>query len=312
MLNKLTEIYHQYLFSPQGENALKYLYKRGITKETLLKFKIGYCDNNIGYESVKNDFILSQLDESNLFHGLMFNPSDFFNRRIIIPLLDENDTKYFTSRNILGRSSHLHMPGSIPIPFNYNKIDSQILIIVESPINSMTLEQRGYDSIATLGIYGLKKEIIKHIKAQYLYIAFDSDKNQSGQTGALRIAELLFQDNIISYIINLPLGEDINSLYIKDKENFNIVFNNLMDTAMPCTKLDTFQMIEPQTYHRKGSYSKIVERLNLKIVNGKVKIKCPFHNDSKPSLVIWTNNNSAYCFGCNKRPTPKELEKVLF
>jgi len=33
---------------------------------------------------------------------------------------------------------------------------------------------------------------------------------------------------------------------------------------------------------------------------GRKNCKCPFHNDKFPSMVVYLNTNSWYCFGCNK------------
>lgn len=38
----------------------------------------------------------------------------------------------------------------------------------------------------------------------------------------------------------------------------------------------------------------------LGIRNKRASVKCPFHNDSSPSLLI-DENNGFYCFGCEKK-----------
>lgn len=44
----------------------------------------------------------------------------------------------------------------------------------------------------------------------------------------------------------------------------------------------------------------IVDILGIKKGYSKTMIKCPFHNDSTPSMSI-NNNNGFFCFGCGKR-----------
>ena len=62
-------------------------------------------------------------------------------------------------------------------------------------------------------------------------------------------------------------------------------------------------MIEPQI-------NEVINRLGLqKTRNG--KIRCPFHKDKDPSMVIYPNTNRFYCFGCGATGNVWELIKKI-
>lgn len=44
---------------------------------------------------------------------------------------------------------------------------------------------------------------------------------------------------------------------------------------------------------------------------GKFQAKCPFHNDKNPSLYLYTQGNSFYCFGCNAKGGIWDFVKLL-
>lgn len=309
----ITNLYHQHLFSKDGEQARNYLSDRGLNDETCKKFKIGYCSNNIGLEYCSKQYTDAQIKQSQLFKF----GKDFFNGRIVFPLIQGNETLYFTSRSLNKKAPHLHMAGPIPIPYNVNSIDKDPLIIVESPIDCLTLEQCGYNSIAALGIYGLKNEFIKQITAKGVYIAYDYDPNDSGAVGASRIAELLMKHSILAHIVSWPSGGtkmDVNAFYrVHSNGSFIGCFNELLNMAIPYTKTLEFRNSEIQNHKKKrGSFYGLVKKYGWHVEgSNRVKILCPFHRDNKPSLVIYLDTNSAHCFGCGKHPSAIELEKKL-
>ena len=304
MLNNLTKIYHDHLLIKRGREAREYLAGRGITTDTLKHFKIGFCSDNVGYEYIHRVFGEGQIKASKLFPY----KRDFFNGRIIFPLIKKTETIYLTSRTLNGSGSkHLHMHGAIPIPFNYNIIDkADKLFIVESPIDCLTLHQLNYSCVAALGIYGLPNTVIKEMP-QKVYIAYDNATNGSGNKGAVRIAEMLFKQNIIANIITFPVGHDANSNYVKKITPFD----KLIEQSVPCTTLKDFDPEPKKWVKERGSFVPLVKKYKLKISGKYVILKCPFHHDTKPSLRINLERNSCYCYGCNKRPTVKELDEKL-
>ncbi|MFA6716918.1 MAG: CHC2 zinc finger domain-containing protein, partial [Victivallaceae bacterium] len=42
----------------------------------------------------------------------------------------------------------------------------------------------------------------------------------------------------------------------------------------------------------------LAEHLDIE-VNSAHKARCPFHDDTDPSLTFWPDSNSFHCFGCN-------------
>src|ERR1700751_5558463 len=57
----------------------------------------------------------------------------------------------------------------------------------------------------------------------------------------------------------------------------------------------------------------VIEREGISLQrDGKLYVgKCPFHDDSTPSMKVFPNNNSFYCFGCHTGGDPiKFIEKL--
>jgi len=94
---RAAELYHNYLLSEDGKNGISYLTKRGVTKESLLKFNLGLAPDSW-------NFLANQLKKSKLIVfaeelGLVNSKDkekdkdshyyDKFRNRIIFPISNE-------------------------------------------------------------------------------------------------------------------------------------------------------------------------------------------------------------------------------
>lgn len=311
ILNYLAKVYHNNLL--KHPEVIEYLNKRGLANQTLSKYRIGYCSDDIGKYKASQLGKLSEMEDVSLYE----KGHEFFNNRITFPITKDGYVVYMTSRAFgESKKTHMHMHGPLPAPFNHRDINSSPLIIVESAIDCLTLLQQGYHSIATLGLFGMRKEVLDEMSDD-VYICYDNDPNGSGQKGALRLGELLFAKSKIAKIIELPCNGkvDVNSFYCSNQEHFNKYFDHLMDTAILYTKTEYFYESTKKEIitkrRNKGSFQKVVTKFGLTVINNRVKICCPFHPDNDPSLIIFLHNNTCKCFGCGKVPTAYELDKAL-
>jgi DNA primase len=312
MLNKLTDLYHSNLF--QNKIALKYLWNRGLFTKTLKHFKVGYCDNNIGYEFVSSRYNPSIIEKSGLFK----NNQDIFNSRIIFPLIKDNNTYYFTSRSIIDcKKPHIHQKGKIPILFNHDALKKNTIIIVEASICAMTLHQYNFDSVATLGTIGHIKDHLNKLQDKIIYISYDKDPNESGQKGAIRMSRILSKMGINAYIINFPSSQnkvDVNSFF---KTHNKKDFQRLMDNSILYSKTDDYLKQKqniPQSYSNDTFPIQIIAEdygLELHLVSHGFNCICNFHPDTSPSLNLYTKSNSFYCFGCHKGGDSVEFLRLL-
>lgn len=167
--------------------ALKYLKERGITKDDILKWKIGYCS------------------------------SGEYENRIIFPSFNKDGyVNYFVARTYIDHwKRYLNPPVSNNVLFNELYVDwNNDLCIVEGVFDAVVAS----NAIPLLGSSlrdssKLLQKIIKHDTP--IYLAMDPDAKDKEQ----KIAKLLMQYDIELYKIDVSGFEDIGEM---TKEQFNI------------------------------------------------------------------------------------------
>ena len=206
--------------------GIKHLLDRGITEETIQKFKIGvvtsykeYLDTmaNIGY----TDF--DWLASADLANKGIFNPEAF-----IIPIYDDNsrpvgfvtrttkmapndkgDRKYVNSIN-----SDIYSKGEILFNFNnFDAVDGD-LWIVEGYIDAIFLDQSGLKNVAALGSTALTEQhvdLLNRTQAKKIILMLDGD--EGGRKGTDLALTRLNNDSSFKSIkiIELPEGLDPDS-----------------------------------------------------------------------------------------------------
>jgi len=174
-----------------GTRAHKYLQSRGITKDDILKWKIGYC-----------------------FEGEYRN-------RIIIPSFDEDgDCSYFIARSYNGDSYKYKNPrASKDIVFNELFIDwNSDLVLVEGVFDALVAG----NAVPILGSTLRKgSELLRKIVRNDtpIYIALDPDAADKER----RIIKMLLEYDIELYKIDVTGYEDVGSM---PKEVFEERKNN--------------------------------------------------------------------------------------
>ena len=174
-----------------GTYALRYLQKRGITKDDIVKWKIGYC-----------------------FSGEYRN-------RIIIPSFDEDgDCSYFIARSYSGDSYKYKNPrASKDIVFNELFIDwNSDLVLVEGVFDALVAG----NAVPILGSTLRKgSELLRKIVRNDtpIYIALDPDAADKER----RIIKMLLEYDIELYKIDVTGYEDVGSM---PKEVFEERKNN--------------------------------------------------------------------------------------
>ena len=163
-----------------GTYALRYLQKRGVTKDDILKWKIGYC-----------------------FSGEYRN-------RIIIPSFDEDgDCSYFIARSYTGDSYKYKNPrASKDIVFNDLFIDwNKDLVLVEGVFDALVAG----NAVPILGSTLRKgSELLRKIVRNDtpIYIALDPDAEEKER----RIIKMLLEYDIELYKIDVSGYEDVGSM----------------------------------------------------------------------------------------------------
>jgi DNA primase len=285
--------------------------KRKLSLKTIKRFKLGYCENGNGYKALAKAKLLDTVELSGMFHpqSVETTPIELYNEMITFPVIYNGDVVHFSGRYVDDDwvtkdmfSAHKHRRGQFKHVFNQDVLDveDRYIVIVESPIDAMTLDQNGFYSIATFGVNGVGEDVAAKLKSHSIYICYDNDSNNSGVRGAKRLAQMLAEFSIESRIVTLPKDGD--------KMDVNTFFqtNNDDDFAY---WMEQSKRYKPE-YKAKREYLQSKQMDIMKVVNKYIKTKrrvhrgylcaCPFHKESKPSLHIFTDKNEYFCYGCGK------------
>lgn len=232
---KATEFFVNNLFKTvEGSDALKYLTKRGVSLETIKKFKLGFGGR--GWDGLAKELFRSGFKEDEIQKtGLVvFNQGgrrDFFRNKLIFPIinqrgeviafggraLDNSLPKYINSPEGPVFSKRRNLYG-INVA-KENIVLERTVIIVEGYIDCLMMHQAGYsNTIATLGT-ALTEEQIKFLRglAENFYLIYDGD--EAGKKAAIRAVENFLNLGISPYIVTLPEGEDPDSLIVKGESS---------------------------------------------------------------------------------------------
>jgi DNA primase len=191
--------------------AVAYLQQRGIHSPELVEhMRIGYAPGGClrGW-LVQLGYPLADLRHSGLVNATGY---DTFSHRIVFPL----------EGNLYGRSignapPHRFLPGDKGGLYDWQRVrNSPQIILVEGLFDFAVLWQAGFRNVACALGCRLNARQFREL-SQYrgtVYLAFDSDANQSGQQAAQRIASCLGSHGVTVRQIQLPDGHDPNSFFV--------------------------------------------------------------------------------------------------
>ena len=239
------EFYNNELLKNHNYNAAReYLKKRNLSKNEVVKFKIGFVpSNSFFYEEIKSKFSEKNITDSGLFY-LDEKKNKFVERfkdRIIFPInsitgqpialggrtIKESN---YVAKYINSPETPFFKKGSNLYNLDYarklsNKID--YIYLVEGYMDVIGLSNNGIDNVvANLGT-SLTDRQISILNQFYddLIICFDGD--ESGYKAALRAAENLIKElkpeKQISFLF-LPDKEDPDSFVKKNGKDYFIEF----------------------------------------------------------------------------------------
>lgn len=237
LLHKMaTEWYHNFLYSEKGNDALLYLQNRGLSRETIEAFQLGFAGNSLEMKK----FLLAQgfdkdfLVESGLFVG---ETRDKFFGRVIFPIANSmGNVVAFTGRILRdGEPKYLNSPATkifdkSSILYGLHLAKQTIsktgeVFIVEGQMDTIALHQAGVKNAVGISGTALTTEHIKILKrfTKIVYLALDADSAGIKAT-FLSIENLLNSDLEIRVII-IPNGKDPDE-FIKSGGNFEDLKNH--------------------------------------------------------------------------------------
>ena len=248
LYERTASMFHYFLLeTEQGKSAYKYIKERGLSDETIEKFKLGYAPKDLHWLKkflLSKNFTEDFLKTSGLFSS-KYPDISFFSNRLMFPIfdrygkvvamggrkLDENPKtpKYLNSGEMLQ-----YKKGETLYAFNFAKKaikENKKVIFCEGYMDCIAYHQCGIEyAVAPLGT-ALTEEQIKIIQpfCDEVLLSFDSDG--AGQKATERAIYMLRRNNITVKIIKLSGGKDPAEIMLN-------LGKKILTTEVSCAILD--------------------------------------------------------------------------
>ncbi|HAK69171.1 MAG TPA: DNA primase [Treponema sp.] len=267
LYNRTAALFHYMLTqTEQGEFALKYITERGLTKETLEKFKIGYSPADRKWLKsflLKKNYSADFLSKSGLF-SRNYPDFAFFSDRLMFPIFDRRgDVVAMGGRFLRGDASKSpkylnsgdliqYKKGNTLYAFNFAKNsirENRKVIFCEGYMDCVAYHQCGVTyAVAPLGT-SLTDEQIMLVKpfVDTVLLSFDSDG--AGQKATRRAMLMLRKHSITVKIIRLTGGKDPAEIMLKFGADVltNEINNAILDNDYLLSKLkETYPVETPE------------------------------------------------------------------
>lgn len=216
--------FHKRLFSDEGKKAIKYLTERGLTTDTIKKFKIGLTStgwddllNKVKAQNYTNDII----EKSGLFTKTDKGIFDRFRNRIVFPISNHSGKVIAFGGRALNKNEPAKYLNSPDTPL-YHKSDvlygmhlsrqaireQGAVFLVEGYMDFIQLYQAGIENVVAASGTALAERHVQQIKkfTNRVFLTYDGD--QAGTDAAIRAGYLLYQGGVEPLIVEVPAGID--------------------------------------------------------------------------------------------------------
>jgi DNA primase len=234
VLEEAAALYRRWLFESQGRAALDYLTGRGLTKETIQKFGLGWSGEGRGQLAGAlraRDISPDQLVEAGLIKESDRGPVDMFFARVMFPIADRRGHLISFGGRIMGDGQPKYVNGPETAAFSKRRSlyglnfardavrQGAALIVAEGYMDVIALHQAGFTgAVAPLGT-ALTEEQLSELwrLSPEPVLCFDADA--AGRRAALKTADLalagLAPDRGLKFCA-LPEKDDPDSLIRRD------------------------------------------------------------------------------------------------
>ena len=234
IFNDYSEHFNKQLFLPENQEAISYLYNRGLKKDIIDYFQLGFVPwKNSFYEKLSKKYSEEEINSTGLYYKSDKTGKyiDRFNSRIIFPVKNiSGDTIAFGGRIIRdgkfakyinSPETEFYKKGSMI--FNLDKAknlrsETEEVLIVEGYMDVLSVYSSGIKNVISNSGTVLTGRQISLIWKFFSSPIICLDGDESGQRAAFRIAERLFpliNENNRIYFSIMPDGKDPDD-YIKE------------------------------------------------------------------------------------------------
>ncbi|MBR5934415.1 MAG: DNA primase [Treponema sp.] len=223
LYNRTASMFHFLLTEkPQGKKALEYIVKRGLTPETISKFKLGYCLSDRKWLKsflISKNFTPEFLNKSGLF-SQKYPDITIYAGRLMFPIFDKNgDVVALGGRLLEGEGPKYINSPEMPhykkretlYAYNFAKKsirEKKCVILCEGYMDAIAYHQCGIDyAVAPLGTAFTEQQIKILVPfVDTVLLSFDSDS--AGQAATYKAILMCRKFNLTVKIIQLKGGKD--------------------------------------------------------------------------------------------------------
>ena len=201
--------YHNTLKSPQGQEGLRYLLGRGLTKKTIVSFGLGFAPNQwdgLKKAMLAKGYTIEDLQDAGLVrtkrrektdeNGNTVSTYDWFRNRVMFPIIDVRGNVIGFGGRVMDGSEPKYLNSPESMIFNKRKnlfalnvakkTKMEMLVLTEGYMDTISMHQYGFDcAVASLGTSLTQEQagmLSKYTKQMVL--CYDGD--QAGQNAANR------------------------------------------------------------------------------------------------------------------------------
>lgn len=250
LYKRVANMYHFFLTeTKQGEKALQYLQKRGVSKEIIENFSLGFSPNDRRWLKKflkEKNYSDSFLEDSGLF-SKNYPDVSFFSNRVMFPITNRNGAVVaFGARLLEGEGPKYLNSGELP---QYKKRETlyafsqakefirqnKAVIFCEGYMDVLAYHQAGIKyAVAPLGT-ALTEEQVQVIKpfVDTVYLSFDTDN--AGQNATFKAIVMCRKVNLSVKIIDISSFSQKNGgVFCKDPAD--VLLNYGAETLTNITK----------------------------------------------------------------------------
>lgn len=230
-----------------SEEARKYIEKRGLTPATIEKYKIGYAPES--WDALLDHLTIQRVMPADAVSAGLIVPRenshgfyDRFRNRLIFPIFDTSDRIVAFGGRAMGdeEPKYLNSPETplfvknrtlYGLNFARRAVSQQDrLVIVEGYMDAISAQEAGFENtVATLGT-ALTEEHVNVIARFTKNVVLSFDADSAGMKAALRSAPMFEQAGFNVRILNMPKGEDPDSML---RGGDTSRFATLLEKALP-------------------------------------------------------------------------------
>jgi len=234
--------------------------------------------------------------------------------RITIPIYDREGAVTFfkLAKDPADESDSPKMlttPGSCAELYGWERVrtDAPYVVICEGEFDRLVLESRGFPAVtSTGGALTFRLAWAEALRAvPDVYVCFDAD--EAGRIGAERVARLVPHARVVTLPPEVGESGDVTDFFVRLGMSADAFRELLADAAQlppapvqrrrPQSPAARTEIDELKTSVR---IEDVVARYvdDLTVTGSLLTAPCPFHEDRRPSFVVYPETQTFHCFGC--------------